>query len=383
MYTLFNRPKTKKAKKTRRKATSAFADLWKLMLFPSVPQINMADNKTSKKTVRSRSTKIKPRVLKKNTKPKSQGKSASNSYVPPLYPSTKPRGAKFIKGLHTCEHGERSYKLYIPAFEKNATKSLPLVVMLHGCNQSSDDFARGTQMNRFAEEFGFYVVYPNQGRKSQTYRCWNWYKRNGQKRGQGEPALIASLTKQIISDYDVDAARVYIAGLSAGASIALITANKYPDIFAAVGAHSGLPVGAAHDAASAVVAMKYGMPGLTQTVPMPTINFHGDADKVVNAKNSDYIMERAAEPYTGLKVRQKTGYAPSGQKYIRTSYRVGRGRSFIERWLLIGAGHAWSGGSNIGSYTNPSGPEASREMIRFFWRHRTTQKWRKSFSAHN
>ncbi len=382
MYNLFKRSNAKLVKSAGRTTASAITDMLNIMLPPAAPKKRAkpkAKKTVSKKPVRSPKAGSKTRSAA--AKPRQQPKAKQKPKVPATSQAsiTTPRGASFEGKVHACEHGERSYKLYIPTIEKTTTKPLPVLVMLHGCSQTAEDFARGTGMNVLAEEFGFFVIYPNQARKSHKNRCWNWFRRSDQSRGSGEPALIASLTRQIIDQYQVDPARVYIAGLSAGASTALITANAYPDIFAAVGAHSGLPAGAAHDTASAMLAMRHGMPGRHHTIPLPTINFHGDADKVVNPRNSQYIAARASELYPLLKKTEKIGYATSGQKYVRTSHRLGSGRSFIERWLVADAGHAWSGGNKAGGFTNPSGPDASREMVRFFLRHRTTQKWRASF----
>ena len=189
-------------------------------------------------------------------------------------------------------------------------------------------------------------------------------------------ALLASLVRRIIASEAVDPARVYVAGLSAGASAALILASAYPDIFAAVGAHSGLSVGAAHDPVSAAVAMQHGAPGVRRSVMMPTISFHGSSDRVVNPRNGRFVVARALEPYPYLQRTEKTGKVPGGRGYVRISHRVGRGRALIEDWVVEGGPHAWSGGNTAGSYTDPTGPDASREMMRFFLRHRTTAKRR-------
>ena len=265
---------------------------------------------------------------------------------------------------------------------KAATGPMPLLVMLHGCNQTPDDFARGTGMNALAEEFGFLVIYPAQSRTTQINRCWNWFKPGDQGRGAGEPALIASLVRHVCATQNVDPARVFVAGLSAGASAALILASAYPDIFAAVGAHSGLSVGAAHDAVSAAVAMQHGAPGMRHSVMIPTITFHGDADRVVNPRNGRFIAARALEPYSRLKRTERPGQVPGGRKYVRTTHRVGQGRALVEYWLVEGGPHAWSGGNPAGSYTDPSGPDASRAMIRFFLRHRRPRAALRRKAAH-
>lgn len=290
-----------------------------------------------------------------------------------------PRGASFNQGAHACEFGQRLFMLYEPARATKLADPIPLLVMMHGCGQTAEDFARGTGMNTLADEFGFMVLYPIQSRKAQLKRCWNWFKPSDQQRGQGELGLIANLTQRVIAQQNIDPARVYIAGMSAGGSAALNTAVAYPDIFAAVGAHSGLPVGAAHTAASAVIAMQNGAPGQRHIVEMPTINFHGDADKVVNPRNGRSVAARAAEPYPHLRKTQKVGHVAGGRKYVRTSHRLGTGRSFTEHWVVLGSDHSWSGGNRAGSFTDPSGPDASRQMIQFFLRHRTTKKRRREF----
>lgn len=369
MYFLYKRSNVKLAKKIRRKTTEAVTNFWEGMLTPAEikdPVKPIAKRQVPKKAVRV----TKPR------KPRPKSNVANSTAENKL--KIMPRDASFKTDVYHCEHGKRTYKIYIPSLVKTTDAALPLIIMLHGCNQIPDDFARGTGMNLLAEEFGFIVVYPEQERKSQTNRCWNWYKRSDQMRGSGEPALTASLTNHIVSEHNIDPAKVYIAGLSAGASSALVTATTYPDIFAGVGVHSGMAVGSAHDTSSAMFAMRYGMPGQSHVVPLPTIIFHGDADKVVNVRNSQYIAERANEPYPQLRRTQRNGYTASGQKYTRTSYRLGKGRSFVEQWIVKDAGHEWSGGNRLGTFTNPNGPNASREMIRFLFAHRTTQKWRKS-----
>ena len=289
-----------------------------------------------------------------------------------------PLGASFQSRTHDSTVGSLTYKLYLPACARPAMLPLPVLVMLHGCGQTPDDFATGTGMNALAEEMGIIVVYPAQGRQSQPNRCWNWYRRGDQGRETGEPALLASLTRDVLKNAPADPARVYVAGLSAGASMALILAATYPDIFAAVGVHSGLAWGAASDASTAAFAMKHGAPGNRSPGPMPTIIFHGDADKVVHVRNGRYAASRAADAYTDLRRTESTGRPQGGHPFVRQSHRRGKGRSFVEFWVVEDAGHAWSGGSRSGRFTDPAGPDASRETLRFLLQHRTTSKQRKS-----
>jgi len=282
-----------------------------------------------------------------------------------------PRGASFARNTFSSDQGKRSYKLYVPATARTPRCApMPLVVMLHGCGQTPDDFAAGTRMNVLADEFGLLVAYPAQCSDANASKCWNWYNRGDQLRGAGEPALIAGIVRKIMRDRPVDPARVYVAGLSAGGSAANILGAAYPDLFAAVGVHSGLPVGAARSSASAFAAMQQGAPGDRPTVSMPTIIFHGDSDSVVHPRNGRFIAARtlsALPPLRKVEVRKRS---PGGRDYSATVHRGKNGKPYCEHWVVKGGGHAWSGGHPSGSYTDPAGPEASREMLRFFLRHR-------------
>ncbi|KGT81192.1 PHB depolymerase family esterase [Bradyrhizobium japonicum] len=288
----------------------------------------------------------------------------------PLSPSDiVPEGTRFIAGTFSNAAGGRTYKLFIPS--RCRGQRLPLIVMLHGCTQSPDDFAAGTRMNFLAEEQNCFVVYPEQPSGANHSKCWNWFRTGDQRRGGGEPSMIAGITRQIMREHAIDPKRVYVAGLSAGGAAAAIMGSTYSDLYAAVGIHSGLACGAASDLSSAFVAMRQG--GGSKAIAdgktsVPTIVFHGDRDTTVHPKNGDQIIEqsaRAKRPTTKV----LRGRVPHGHAYTRTVLIDGAGRAISEHWNIDGAGHAWSGGSPAGSYTDPQGPDAAREMLRFFLEH--------------
>lgn len=330
----------------------------------------------------------------------------------------------FTTGTHTHAGLTRHYKLYVPARAAAGTTAgagMPLVVMLHGCTQDPDDFAAGTGMNELADELGFCVLYPAQAADANPQRCWNWFKHNHQQRGRGEPALIASMTQQAAAAKGVDPRRVHIAGLSAGGAMAAIVGALYPEIFASIGVHSGLAAGAASNLPEALAAMQSGaaphspslspslssslsssisasfsssisssstllsglsmqrMPGLPgaaqeEVMPVlrtPVIVFHGDRDSTVHPRNGEQViasvLPAGVAPAAAATITH--GSSALGRRYTRSVHAGDADLPDREHWLLHGAGHAWSGGHREGSYTDPSGPSASREMLRFFAQH--------------
>ena len=280
---------------------------------------------------------------------------------------------RFVKGHYANAAGARPYKLYIPATCKE--RPLFLVVMLHGCTQSPDDFANGTRMNALAEERKCLVLYPEQTRAANHSRCWNWFKRGDQLRDRGEPAILAGMTREIVSRYRIDPAKVYVAGLSAGGAMAAVMATAYPELYAAVGVHSGLACGSAHDLPSALAAMRGSQVGSSPNTgwkPLaaatPTIVFHGDRDKTVHPRNGDQVILQllGQEGASTVNASTQHGQVPGGLAFTRTLHRDSSGRIVLEHWLVHRGGHAWFGGSPRGSYVDPKGPDATREMIRFF-----------------
>ena len=289
-------------------------------------------------------------------------------------PDIVPHGAQFIEGTYSSAAGRRTYKLFIPS--RYREQPLPLIVMLHGCTQSPDDFAAGTRMNLLAEENSCFVAYPAQPSRANQAKCWNWFRQSDQQRGRGEPSLIAGITRQIMDQYSIDRKRVYVGGLSAGAAAAAVMGATYRDLYAAIGIHSGLACGVATDLPSALIAMRQG--GMDRKVsgnlpPVPTIVFHGDRDTTVHPNNGDLILEQSMKALNAHKTVRR-GQVPGGHAYTTTGLSDERGREMLEHWNIHGAGHAWSGGSPAGSYTDPRGPDATREMLRFFLGHSLPQE---------
>ena len=296
--------------------------------------------------------------------------------VRPGTPAGSAGAGDFITRSYGNDAGTRSYKLYVPAgYAGGAGDAVPLLVMLHGCTQSADDFAAGTRMNALADRHGFLVVYPEQAADANGSKCWNWFRRGDQGRDHGEPSLIAGITREVASRYHVDQRRIFVAGLSAGAAMAVILGAAYPELYAAVGAHSGLPHGAADDMASAFGAMKRGpsagrgsrpraaaaVPGRATGQAVPTIVFHGDRDHTVHASNGAAIVAQARAGRADaarLRASVRDDVAAGGRSHRHTVYADADDRPVVEQWELHGAGHAWSGGSSGGSFTDALGPDA-------------------------
>jgi poly(hydroxyalkanoate) depolymerase family esterase len=290
---------------------------------------------------------------------------------------------QFVSRSYSNAAGARTYKLYIP--KTCSERRMPLIVMLHGCTQNPDDFAAGTRMNELADKYAFLVAYPAQSANANGSNCWNWFKVSDQERDRGEPSLIAGITREVASSYRVDEQRIFVAGLSAGAAMAVILGATYPELFAAVGAHSGMPYGAAVDVPSAFAAMRgssgpifsrrglksgISTPRIAPTRAPPTIVFHGDHDTTVHADNGSEIVAQAIAlggTQTGcLRKSVQARLSDNGRECTITIYRDSTMRTCIEHWVLHGAGHAWSGGCSNGSHTDERGPDASAEIVRFF-----------------
>ncbi len=273
------------------------------------------------------------------------------------------------QGTYSCAAGQRAYRLHVPQQAGQGARGL--VVMLHGCTQNPADFAAGTGMNALADRHGFIVLYPEQSRGDNAQSCWNWFSIGDQRRDRGEPAILAGMTRQIAQDHNIDGADTFVAGLSAGAAMAVILGETYPDVFAAVGAHSGLPHGAARDVASAFAAMAGNGPDSaapvvgTQTVR--TIVFHGTADATVHPLNGKRIYQHALNRHASQTLHDEARGSAGGRSFERQTVTDTDGVPTLDYWQVDGLGHAWSGGQPAGSYTDAKGPDASAEMVAFFF----------------
>lgn len=265
--------------------------------------------------------------------------------------------------LGTSTHKRGDHTVFVPT--RTSKRAPSMVVMLHGAGQDPADFAAGTTMNEAAERHGFVVLYPAQPASANAYRCWNWYDPAHQGRDQGEPARIVALTRQVAAEQGVDAERIYIAGLSAGGAMASLIGELFPELFSAVGVHSGLASFAGSDLSSALASMRGTERLATTPSGMPTIVFHGDSDSTVSPVNGMHVMDAAFGAGCAYRVEDYVG--PDGRHVTRRCYFDADSTAVRgEHWALRGASHAWSGGSHKGSFADVSGPDASEEMLRFF-----------------
>ncbi|GKT24938.1 PHB depolymerase family esterase [Acidovorax sp. SUPP3334] len=322
-------------------------------------------------------------IVARAVQPEAAGSAASPAVSPSGRGAQAPGSFTRVAYSGAAGAPQDHYYLSVPPGAAAGTP-MPLVLMLHGCTQNPQDFATGTGMNAAAAPANALVLYPAQAQGANAHGCWNWFRPQDQQRGHGEPATLVAMVRDAMARHPVDERRVYVAGLSAGGAMAALLAREYPDVFAAVGVHSGLQAGAAHNVMGALSAMKSGAknaagsapsgrPGSTQ--PTPLIVFHGDADETVHARNGEQLLAAALRSTPGARPEVESGRSSTGQPYTRTVYRGGSGSTsasgavVAEHWVLHGAGHAWAGGNARGSYTDPRGVNATEQMLRFFMEH--------------
>lgn len=290
--------------------------------------------------------------------------------------------------------GKHPYFVYTPESYQVGT-AVPLFVMLHGCGQTALDFANGTSMNLLAEQYGFIVVYPQQTRNYNQGLCWNWFLSAHQSRDHGEPASIVAIVQSVqhnIARWTIDSTRIYVAGLSAGAAMSVILGATYPDVFAAIGVHSGLEYQAATNLNDGLKAMRRGGPdprqqGLAAYTAMsnlarivPTIVFHGTKDTTVAPVNGDQTVQQWMEtdhlasdstyaPDFTHPASVTSGQVPGGYAYVIATWNTAHGNEVQAYWKIAGLGHAWSGGNPVGTYTDRRGPDVSLALYNFFMAH--------------
>jgi poly(hydroxyalkanoate) depolymerase family esterase len=288
------------------------------------------------------------------------------------------------------QHGEREYKLPVP--QTKPERAAPLVVMLHGCTQNADTFAESTRMNAVADEAGFLVLYPIQKISANPTRCWNWFQEKNQVRGGGEPAEIVGMVNQVAAQYPVDRKRVYVAGLSAGASMSATLAACYPDVFAAAAIHDGTMYKAASSLLEAQKVMTTGEApdpvqmgtqawacGGKRPLVVPVMVWHGQGDNIVNRKNADHTVRQfvtlndlADDRKQNASVKEQPASRREEQgekKYAYTVTTFGASdKPLVEYYKVDKLGHAWSGGKDDLLFSDAKGPDASAMMWSFFSR---------------
>jgi poly(hydroxyalkanoate) depolymerase family esterase len=292
---------------------------------------------------------------------------------------------RWLRASHVGPAGSRSYDIYLPMGHRRTTR-LPLVVLLHGCNQTSEKFVAGTRFTELADRHGFLLAAPRQTRGHQPGGCWHWYESAHQVRGAGEPAILAGITAELLAEpsrWRIDPSRVYVAGISAGGAMALILGATYPDVFAAVGVHSAPSYRSASAGRNALGAMNgrgTPTPPLPRARMAPLIVFQGTADSVVHERSGGLMTEQwlaydrarspdARDPLRITRSRAAEKRSADGRRYTVTRWYSARGRKQLEYWRVEGLGHAWSGGVADASYSDPRGPRASTAMWQFFAAH--------------
>ncbi|MGK5014004.1 extracellular catalytic domain type 1 short-chain-length polyhydroxyalkanoate depolymerase [Janthinobacterium sp. HLS12-2] len=337
-------------------------------------------------------------VAKARARPASDAPAALAPFATPLSPPrvrkrTAPPPGKWLAAHYAPLPGRRlPYFLYLPEKAPSAamrTRGRPLLVMLHGCEQSATQFAEGTRMNRLAERKGYAVLYPQQSLRSHARRCWKWYDKLTQE-GGGDVRLIVGAIEQVAARYAIDRTRIYICGISAGAGMAHIVALNHPHLFAALGLHSGPVFGAGHSLIGALQVMQHGAAARADVAidevlarhpafpRLPTILLQGQADKVVRPINQTQLVRQSVRvnrlPADTLVTAQRLpGGAAGGRTpahaYALHDYQVGK--DVLLRVAQVDhLEHAWSGGDASLPFNDKAKPDASKMLLDFFSSHR-------------
>jgi len=266
------------------------------------------------------------------------------SMAPP--PVDTAGGGSFTWGSYEGPEGSRRYKLYVPPA---ASQPRRLLVMLHGCTQDPDDFARGTRMNQVAGEKGFMVLYPEQPATANPLKCWNWFASAHQKRETGEPALLAAMIRSVVAAHNIDSTKVYVAGISAGGAMAAILGATYPEIVSAMAIHSGIAYGLATEMSQALIAMRAPVSD-PRALAMAVFEAMGERRKTIPL----YVIQGSVDASVNVE----------NAKLLAVQWR-GVNNGFVDTWIIEGLGHAWSGGSKEGTFTDDKTPDASRAIVEF------------------
>ena len=304
----------------------------------------------------------------------------------------------FVDGTFSSDAGTRRWRLWVPS-RYDKSRRHPLVVLLHGCTQDPDDLARGTRVSEHADRRDVLVLLPEQPESANPKKCWNWYDPAHQQRDGGEPALIAGMTRQVAGEWAVDPQQVHIAGISAGAAMAAILAVTYPDVYASVALHSGIAYRAAANVMEGVGVMTTGAPDSPRLARLaydamgararviPAIIVQGAADPVVKPINAIHTrdmwlaMNALARGIgsSGNAVADASHVTPdrrseahvSGLDAVTECYgaRTSKSECEVEVLTVAGLGHAWSGGSKLGTFTDERGPDATDAILRFLLAH--------------
>lgn len=290
-----------------------------------------------------------------------KGGLAGGTTAPPL---TLPDGASWTSRTHQAAGETRDLRLYVPASLADGQAPAGLLLLLHGCTQDPDDFARGTGIFEAAEQNRIIVVAPEQSARSNMNRCWNWFETRHGARDSGEAAFLTDLTRTIAHEFAVPPDLRFAAGLSAGGAMAVTLGSVFADDFGAVACHSGLPNGAAGDMSGAFQAMSQGGSDSAAGVGCRLFVLHGSTDTTVSPRNADAVVRQALRRQTGL-VQRRADSRMADRAVRITRYRDTEGALRVQEWRINGLGHAWSGGAAEGSHTAP-GPSATQAMMAFF-----------------